>query len=883
MKLPLTYNSKLFYGVTLLILFFNLSSYSQIEEFCGTPDKINSDPSGVYSRSVEPSYFDTFTPKTFDIFFWRINKNDGSYTEGGYPLTPQKARECVQYLNESYASSKICFNLAGMDTINSTTHHDGSHLAIIHSYANQENYAKTDAWNIYVPYRLGSGTGQANYNKARVAVSDYGILSNAFIHEVGHAFNLTHTFDDGNYRPDPVNCERVTRLVTDPDYNADVAGDMVTDTNAVPNFFREQHNHYAYAVEQANIGYTWSQARFNLATLEDGFNDLTDAQAIEQALLIYGFTQEEVDYLRFNAAKSFAYSDVPNCSYAPDNRINDPNSPFFKDCGGTPYQVNQLDCFNTMAYFDGSCRDRFTLGQRIRMQEAIEEDEEGEFTPRLTQTELDLYMQDTDTDTGQEPNIHTNIFWNSQDVWVRNQNDGLVNQEHQNPEYDPVLPNFVYVNVRNKSCNTSTGGEQLKLYWAKANTALSWPLHWEGDLVIVDNNGQQVLMGDEIGTLTIPEIEKGESTILEFEWDVPNPEDYMNINNDNPWHFCLLARMISTIDPMTFSEGEFITDNVKNNNNIAWRNTTVVDINPNSPAPVGGVVAVGNFMNTTKNYNLEFFVEENEAGKPIYEESEISILLDDILYNSWNSTGKASTNFSGTFQNNKIIVENNHAVIENLTLTPGEIGTLSVNFNFLTDELTNKTEYTYHLLQREVGTNKLIGGETFEIRKPINSFFDANAGDDEVIDSNQSVTISAEEIAGDATYNWYDPDGNLIFTGTDLTVSPEITMTYMLEVISDLDGFKDYDEIQIIVSPNRIESLVPNPVSTQLTIDYVAENVSSAYIIILNQSNAETNNYILDLNSDQVTIDLTSYSIGLYSAILVCDGEICDANNFVKE
>jgi hypothetical protein len=216
-------------------------------------------------------------------------------------------------------------------------------------------------------------------------------------------------------------------------------------------------------------------------------------------------------------------------------------------------------------------------------------------------------------------------------------------------------------------------------------------------------------------------------------------------------------------------------------------------------------------------------------------------------------------------------------------LTPGEIGTLSVNFNFLTDELINKTEYTYHLLQREVGTNKLIGGETFEIHKPINSFFDANAGDDEVIDSNQSVTISAQEIAGDATYNWYDPDGNLIFTGTDLTVSPEITMTYMLEVISDLDGFKDYDEIQIIVSPNRIESLVPNPVSTQLTIDYVAENVSSAYIMILNQSNAETNNYILDLNSDQVTIDLTSYSIGLYSAILVCDGEICDTSNFVKE
>jgi hypothetical protein len=882
MKLTFDFNFKFCYKLLLLFLLFNISTHSQSIEICGTADIFEPDPAGVYSRSSEPSYFDTFTPKTFDIFFWRINKNDGSYTQGGTPLTPERARACVQYLNESFASSKICFNLVGMDTINSTIHHSGQSGSSINTYAVNNNYAKADAFNVYVPHLLNGAAGNGYPNRAYIGVTGASVLSNALIHELGHNFNLHHTFGPSNTRPHPENCERVTRLVTDPEYNADVAGDEITDTNAVPNFFREQHNYFAYAVEQAEIGYTWSQAR-QLAFLENGFSELTDAQAIEQALIDYGFTQDEVDYLRFNPAKDFAYCDTINCTYDPDNRINDPTSPFFKDCGMTPYQINQLDCRNTMSYFYRSCRDLYTLGQSIRMQEAIEEDYWGEFTPRLTQTELDLYMQDTDTDTGQEPNIHTNIFWNSQDIWVRNQNDGLVNQEHQNPEYDPVLPNFVYVNVRNKSCNTSTGSEQLKLYWAKANTALSWPLHWEGNLYVVDNNGQQVLMGDEIGTLTIPEIEKGESTILEFEWDVPNQEVYMNINNDNPWHFCLLARMISTIDPMTFSEGEFITDNVKNNNNIAWRNTTVVDINPNSPAPVGGVVAVGNFMNTTKNYNLEFFVEENEAGKPIYEESEISILLDDILYNSWNSSGKASTNFSGTFQNNKIIVENNHAVIENLTLTPGEIGTLSVNFNFLTEELTNKTEYTYHLLQREVGTNKLIGGETFEIRKPINSFFDANAGDDEVIDSNQSVTISAEEISGDATYNWYDPDGNLIFTGTDLTVSPEITMTYMLEVISDLDGFKDYDEIQIIVSPNRIESLVPNPVSTQLTIDYVAENVSSAYIMILNQSNAETNNYILDLNSDQVTIDLTSYSIGLYSAILVCDGEICDTSNFVKE
>ena len=91
----------------------------------------------------------------------------------------------------------------------------------------------------------------------------------------------------------------------------------------------------------------------------------------------------------------------------------------------------------------------------------------------LSQNYRDLYMQDTATDIGQEPNIHSDIYWNSQDIWVRKQNDGFAVQEHQNPVYRPSNPNYVYVKVRNKACNTSSGFDQLKLYWAKANTSLN--------------------------------------------------------------------------------------------------------------------------------------------------------------------------------------------------------------------------------------------------------------------------------------------------------------------------------------------------------------------------------------------------------------------------
>tara|TARA_R110002049_G_scaffold47627_1_gene137732 strand:- start:2050 stop:2424 length:375 start_codon:yes stop_codon:yes gene_type:complete len=114
---------------------------------------------------------------------------------------------------------------------------------------------------------------------------------------------------------------------------------------------------------------------------------------------------------------------------------------------------------------------------------------------------------------------------------MRNDSDGY-NTEHQNPEYDLKNPNYAYVQVTNNSCITSSGTDDLKLYWAKANTALSWPDHWEGDLYMTDPiTEEEVLMGDEFGALTIPPLEIGESKVLEFEWNVPNPENYVNINN----------------------------------------------------------------------------------------------------------------------------------------------------------------------------------------------------------------------------------------------------------------------------------------------------------------------------------------------------------------
>lgn len=491
---------------------------------------------------------------------------------------------------------------------------------------------------------------------------------------------------------------------------------------------------------------------------------------------------------------------------------------------------------------------------------------------------LDMMIRNSLIDYGVEPDNNTQqIFWQSPDIWVRNQQDGTYISEHQNPEYDPVQPVYVYVRVTNRSCETSSGNDELELYWAKANTALNWPNYWDGSMSI-----DGVSLGGEVATLTIPPLAPGQEVILEFPWMVPNPDDYTNIN-ENPWHFCLLARIVSDDDPMTSPEGSFITANVKNNNNLGWKNTTVVDLEPNTPGLVGGVVAVSNPFSQSRTYQLELFKDSAETGKSIYEEAEIGIEMDVVLYDAWERGSKTGSNFKLVKNSKKVIATGNNVIIDNIQFNANDYGTAYITFNFLTKELTDKSKYTYHVVQRDVVSGEIIGGETYEIRKKQRSAFLADAGGNKEIEKNETVTIYAGQINEDAVYNWYDPEGNLIYTGTDLTVSPAITQKYKLEVISNIDGYKDYDEVEVKVNPYKLQSLVPNPAMSQVTVNYEADEASSAYLMVVNQATASSDNYILDTEQNSVIIDLSGYASGFYSVILVCNGEIQSSKNLVKQ
>ena len=492
---------------------------------------------------------------------------------------------------------------------------------------------------------------------------------------------------------------------------------------------------------------------------------------------------------------------------------------------------------------------------------------------------IDLYSRDNTKDNGTEHNPTENDMWNSPSIWIRNANDnGTGNQNPVGNDW-----NYVYIKVWNRGTAASLGTEKMILHWAKAATSLSWPTYWNG------YRYQGVVMGDTAGVATIPVIQPGEYAIVEIPWFTPNPEDYQAFNTE-PWHFCLMARIIAPYsDTMTYAEISDPNYNTRYNNNIVWRNVSILEINKKS---LTATIAVRNAFAEARPVFLKFCSEE--SSKTIWQEAEITVKLDDILYNAWQRGGAKKTDIEEK-GDNILLIRGENARLSNLLLETEEMGTLYLQFNFLTRQKTDQTDFIYHVVQtgEENGEEMVIGGEVYQISTSEDrDIFYANAGEDKYIFQNEGVMLSAADIGEPAIYKWYDQQGNLISEEREFDITVTQETKYKLEVIAEADGYKDYDEVAVKIVqdkiepivPGKIESIAPNPVTDIVKITCVFDHDSRAYFTVTNQIGRDIiNHYTLNTSPQTVDMNISSYASGTYVVTLFCDGVIADTKRFVKQ
>ena len=296
---------------------------------------------------------------------------------------------------------------------------------------------------------------------------------------------------------------------------------------------------------------------------------------------------------------------------------------------------------------------------------------------------VDLWSKDKTFDTGLEPDPTTanSHMWESRDIWVRND---ATPGSHQNPKFGQT--NFVNVRLYNKS-ETKAVNAQVIVYWAQASAGLAWPIDWQ-------QVGSAVTDVDAQGTVTV----------------------------QVPWipavggHVCLLVRIVTPQDPI-HPEGSDPNDNVRNNNNLVWRNVNVVG-GPGFKAEKVSMI-VRNIDPEAPLINLSFHDRlDPEVRTPFLRRGAVTVDLGEKLFDLWRRGGAVGRDVELAGETSIRILADGAWI--QVGLRYREEHPIDLLFENTKGGLETRTEqHVFEVREDNARTGKVLGGVTYEIEAPM--------------------------------------------------------------------------------------------------------------------------------------------------------------------
>jgi hypothetical protein len=297
-------------------------------------------------------------------------------------------------------------------------------------------------------------------------------------------------------------------------------------------------------------------------------------------------------------------------------------------------------------------------------------------------TTANVWMKDTWNDTGQEPDPNTagDAMWRSPYIWVRNTQDANLTHQHQHQDPQFGSTNWIYIKLHNGASTAMSGN--LELYYADASTSLTWPAAWT-----------------LIGTVPVNNLAGHGTQVVEQQWSsIPGTG-----------HFCLLARWVTPSDPMATAEGSDINANVRNNNNLVWRNVNIIDLTSPDAVDEASLIVRNPDQRSPITLSLGVGWRGDDRQPSFLQVGDVSIRLDDLLREAWEQGGSSGTGFEQ--DNYGLRVGNEGADISGLVLQPGAQGRLYIRMQ----RLPSTPRGTYWLEVVQIVGRRPAGGVTYEI------------------------------------------------------------------------------------------------------------------------------------------------------------------------
>lgn len=485
---------------------------------------------------------------------------------------------------------------------------------------------------------------------------------------------------------------------------------------------------------------------------------------------------------------------------------------------------------------------------------------------------LDLYIKDRYDDLGIQPVVNGWDFDNSPDIWIRNEhydNDDGDTLYHEQPTFSDGV-SYVYVRVRNKSCAPSTSNMKLKLNWTVASTNNGWPHNWDG------SNNKGGFIGEK--TLVDPIIEPGGGDVYMFEFQKPS-QITPNTN------FCLLARIEGDDDPIDDQNPDKLAPWIRDENNIALSNLTMATtprVWNDFEVPPGAAFLIGRNEEDISEFDI-FFGRDQENNENMLEESEINIFVKNEFWDIVDNSPDVDFNGIEEIDENQLRITDVDASIERLKFEPEQRTEIYTGFNFYSERAEDAdTTFFYSVKQRESEERIWTGNIHFKILKGARDEFDADGGGGINTFSGTSANLSGKKINEPATYNWYNMNDSILSKSKSLSIIPKNSKEFVYEVTAESDGFKDYDTVFVKVNPYKIKSLSPNPASSSLNVEYIADKANSAKLIIQMTSDPKVN-YVYSINPklSHFTVNVSNFQTAPYNVKLICDGKKVDSKQLI--
>lgn len=487
-----------------------------------------------------------------------------------------------------------------------------------------------------------------------------------------------------------------------------------------------------------------------------------------------------------------------------------------------------------------------------------------------------LYMKDTPQDTGKEPNLTSDIFWDSPDVWTRNNLDGI--EQNENLYYSSThTAGTVYVKIRNRGKSTYTGGQYVHIFCAQASLGLSTRA-WKGK----ELNDVKSPSGIALMPAYIPgPIASGDSIVIPINFGIPYGwiTDIQSSSADRQ-HVCVLAQILPTSDMQLYSDKDPSYFDVIGDNKIAQRNTSIIPIGEHSKNPVN--VYVRNVYPTTHSYSIEIRerIDPNQNGaKSIFSLGVVNMQMTPKVSNAWVNGGKKSIKTNNNLNNGVYSIQftSEESRISGIKLAGNDFDKIAMTLKLKNNMPLFFGDYVFDLLQRDENDN-IVGGETFVYHGA--QLSDTPLQIEDEPSSDGTTILSCASLNAESTVLWYDGNGELISQDSSVRVRRDRKSEKYTLFNIDKDGFASEGSIVLepaigIKSVNVIGEELSVELATPAYCDYMRIRLSS----IEGDKVWITS---VDKGVSNIKFNVPGISSGMY-AVTLLEGEIvCDSKTLRK-